>query len=313
MYSHHFALTGQIEPNFFGISSLGGAAVIVFFVISGYLTTGSWFNDPNVLRFSLKRFLRIWPGLIVVILFSIFIIGPISTVLKWSEYFSSPVLLWYAKNILLKINYALPGVFENNPYPHAVNGSLWSIPLEVKCYLILAALGLFQLLKNKWVFLFIIFVYIIWFLNKNGVDFGRDFNLGRQMIAYFLVGAALAVLKPYWEQRSWLVIFSTILLTVLFIKIQLIFTAALLALPILIILLGSKSTPLLINFGKFGDPSYGIYLYAFPIQQLMIFYFYEKYEFIGTLVFSIILTIAAAYSSWHIIEKNALKLKPRRN
>ncbi len=72
LYSHHFALTGQIEPNFFGISSLGGAAVIVFFVISGYLTTGSWFNDPNVLRFSLKRFLRIWPGLIVVILFSYF-------------------------------------------------------------------------------------------------------------------------------------------------------------------------------------------------------------------------------------------------
>lgn len=71
--------------------------------------------------------------------------------------------------------------------------------------------------------------------------------------------------------------------------------------------------PILIGFGKFGDPSYGIYLYAFPIQQLMIFYFYENYGFVGTLIFSVIITVFVAYASWHIIEKNAIKLKPKKN
>lgn len=313
LYSHHFALTGQVEPSFLGFTSLGGGAVIIFFVISGYLTAGSLFNDSNAFRFLLKRFLRIWPGLFFVILISIFLIGPVATKLNLKEYFSSPVLLWYAKNILLKINYVLPGVFENNPYPNAVNGSLWSIPLEVKCYLILAFLGFIGVAKNKWIFLFFIFSYIFWFFSKNGVDFGGEFDLNRQMIAYFFSGVALAILRPYWEKHSWWVIFFMTLLTVILIKIQWIFTAAFLALPFLIVFFGCKGMPILIGFGKFGDPSYGIYLYAFPIQQLMIFYFYENYGFVGTLIFSVIITVFVAYASWHIIEKNAIKLKPKKN
>ena len=59
LYSHQFALTGRPEPSFFGLHSWGGLAVIVFFVVSGFLVTGSWYNDPSVLRFGARRVLRL--------------------------------------------------------------------------------------------------------------------------------------------------------------------------------------------------------------------------------------------------------------
>ena len=67
LVSHHYALTAQAEPSFLGLHTWGGMAVIVFFVISGYLVTSSWYNDPSFLRFSQRRILRIWPALAVVV------------------------------------------------------------------------------------------------------------------------------------------------------------------------------------------------------------------------------------------------------
>ncbi|MBK6747273.1 MAG: acyltransferase [Ottowia sp.] len=128
LYSHHFALTSQAEPSFLGLYSWGGAAVIVFFVISGYLVTSSWYNDPNVLRFSLRRFLRIWPALTVVVICTAYVLGAYVTTLPLHTYWTHGATAAYLRTLAMQVHFVLPGVFEENPYARGVNGSLWTIP-----------------------------------------------------------------------------------------------------------------------------------------------------------------------------------------
>ena len=81
---HSYPLTGNNSL----LSVLGAIAVSTFFVISGYLVSQSWFSDPTPSRFLWKRILRIVPGLVTVVIFTIIIIGPVNTSLPVREYFS---------------------------------------------------------------------------------------------------------------------------------------------------------------------------------------------------------------------------------
>lgn len=110
------------------VSTIG---VKIFFLISGYLIAQSFLNDSNIVRYCIRRFFRIIPGLAGVVLFAVFIIGPVFTILPIKDYFSHGTTWAYLKNIGLYIQYFLPGVFEANPYPDAINGSLWTLPVEV--------------------------------------------------------------------------------------------------------------------------------------------------------------------------------------
>jgi peptidoglycan/LPS O-acetylase OafA/YrhL len=130
---HQFAVCLRPEPLSFGLITLGTLGVLIFFSISGYLVAQSWDRDPHVLRFTIKRFLRIWPGLAVVTFVAAFIVGPAVTSLSLRDYFSSSITWDYFSQFYLNIEYALPGVFERNPIS-AVNSSLWTIPIEVSWY-----------------------------------------------------------------------------------------------------------------------------------------------------------------------------------
>ncbi|MBD3842255.1 MAG: acyltransferase [Campylobacterales bacterium] len=115
--------------------------VFIFFAISGYLISMSWDKDPSIKRFFIRRALRIFPALIIVTLVCVFILGPIMTTWELKEYFTSQYIVLYLKNIFLYISYYLPGVFEHNPVPNAVNGSLWSLPVEFFMYIVVAVFG----------------------------------------------------------------------------------------------------------------------------------------------------------------------------
>jgi peptidoglycan/LPS O-acetylase OafA/YrhL len=82
----------------------------------------SWDKDPFLYRFFIRRSIRIFPALIVCILLSVIVLG---STLSIKEYLSHDATLVYIKNIFLHVSYYLPGVFEHNPLPNAVNGSLW--------------------------------------------------------------------------------------------------------------------------------------------------------------------------------------------
>lgn len=313
LFSHHFALTGQSEPSFFGLHSVGGAAVIVFFVISGYLVTSSWYNDPHFLRFSARRVLRIWPALTAVAIVTAYGLGTWATELPKTEYLIHRATFDYLNILRMRIHYVLPGVFESNPYPRGVNGSLWTIPLEVRCYIVLVCAGLVGLLKNRVIFLGVIAVYMLWFVSQSSADITLKIHYGRELSAFFLTGAALYVLQPRWEEKPqvWTVTLVIFAATAWMVGGK--YTATLIGLPFLIIYLGTRSTPIIRRFGRWGDPSYGIYLIAFPIQQTVIMHAWPELGFSGTMFFALLITTALAYASWHGIEKQALKFKPRKN
>lgn len=119
------------------IQTLG---VKILFLIAGYLVTKSWLSDPAVIRYAIKRIFRIMPALVAYTLFATFIVGPCLTELSVKEYFQNPNTYNYLKNIRFHVEYFLPGVFTHNPYPNAVNGSLWTLPVEVALYCVVPAL-----------------------------------------------------------------------------------------------------------------------------------------------------------------------------
>ena len=152
LYGHAFVFLGLPEPLFLQWVPMGPLGVYIFFAISGYLVAQSWQRDPNVPRFLAKRALRIFPGLLVCTLLSVLVLGPWLTTLDMATYWRNEHTRGYFTNVALYMTYHLPGVFAQNKLPHAVNGSLWSLPVEFFMYLLLAFLGLvgtwFQ--NQKW-------------------------------------------------------------------------------------------------------------------------------------------------------------------
>src|SRR6218665_3519269 len=139
--SHQSVLAGRGEVELTFVGSSGKLGVYIFFSISRYLTAESYRSNPNVFRFAIKRFLRIWPGLTAVTIFAALVIGPMVSSMDAQAYYTDPGFLRYFKILWLKIVYGLPGVFEKNPYPVTVNGSLWTIPIEVFWYVFLVIIG----------------------------------------------------------------------------------------------------------------------------------------------------------------------------
>lgn len=310
LFSHHFALTGQAEPSFFRIYSLGGLAVAIFFVISGYLVTISWYRDPHLLRFAYRRFLRIWPALTLVVVLATFVLGPLVSTLPVSTYFEHGATYAYLRTLFLHVHYVLPGVFEGNPFGPSVNGSLWTIPFEVRCYIALGIAGLAGLLKSRAFFLLCITAYIVWFLANSNADVTGTMHYGRELSAFFLLGAAMAVLEPSWRAKplAWYAIAAIVFAGLWAIGWR--HTAMLVALPLVVIHTGTRCTPVIHRAGRFGDPSYGIYLFAFPVQQLLVMHLWPHAGFWPTLLGAALFTLTLAFASWHLIEKQALKMKP---
>jgi peptidoglycan/LPS O-acetylase OafA/YrhL len=128
---------------------LGDMALMALFVMSGYQVSGSWTSDPSWWRFCLKRLLRILPPLWVVLVVAVFVVGPLLTTWSLGDYFSHPQTWRYlvGSSVVLLIQHNLPGVFYENPYPWTVNGSLWTLPMEIAGYVVLLAVGLLVALR----------------------------------------------------------------------------------------------------------------------------------------------------------------------
>ena len=128
---HAFALLGHRDriPMLFGATpqSFG---LIIFFSVSGYLITSSWCRTHDLPSYLASRTLRIFPGLIVVVMVTKFVLGPLVTTVSLRHFFAWDGFPGYLWNIALRIRFAMPGVFEHLPTAKTVNGSLWTLPVE---------------------------------------------------------------------------------------------------------------------------------------------------------------------------------------
>jgi len=151
---HSYALTSrwtheplwQLMPEL----NFGALGVKIFFVISGFLVTQSWLARRQVVPFVAARALRIYPALVAATLFTIVLAGA-STSLPWRDYLAHPQTLDFAWRVALgwEMVYRLPGAFPTNPFPHDVNGSLWTLPIELRLYVALLLAGVVGLLARR--------------------------------------------------------------------------------------------------------------------------------------------------------------------
>lgn len=323
IYSHCFPISqgaAALEPfeSTLGIS-LGEIAVHVFFVTSGFLVTGSIIKKKELVGFFFARILRIFPALIVSGLFVVLICGVIETKLNFIDYLQSPeVLKYFLQNTLLivhKVSYFLPSVFMDTPYVGVVNGSLWSLPWELKMYIILA--GIFFLFKKKFG-MFVISLYILSFVyficNEFFLDFGSIFFTHLFYLSILFFSGSLFYIYSDRIPINTLffisiVFFLTLLVIFLDLKIFTFFYYFLF--PYVVLYLAYVPSGFIRLFNKLGDYSYGLYIYAFPIQQLVVSFFKDITP-IMLFNYSFPIIFILSFFSWVFVEKPALKFKLKR-
>ena len=317
IWGHQFAIMGRSVPLFWH-NEPGAVGVVLFFAISGYLVTISWLADPHLLRFAARRALRIWPGLIAAVLLCVGVLGPLVSTLPAAEYWSHSLTRGYFANMWLDTRYALPGVFDSNPFPSSVNGPLWTIPLEVTCYVALALLGALGLVRMRFfppLMLLTLAAALQWRYSPTADELMPAWSPLLQYALFFTLGASLACWRAVWLPRRLL---TAAVLVALLLLLRLMGPAVisgqvpLLVIATLGVIWGTAATPLLHRAGHWGDFSYGLYIYAFPVQQLIIWVFANQIGFAAALGLSIAGALLLAALSWHLLEKPALAFKPRR-
>jgi len=311
LYGHGYSLQGPITSNRLN-HDLG---VHIFFAISGYLIASSWKNDPHLLRYFWRRSLRIFPALTFAVLLSITVLGPLMTTLENSVYWQHNFITHYFYNILLYVNYYLPGVFPDNNIAHIVNGSLWTLPVEFFMYITVALLGTICM-NNRWVCLAF---FALWLSLGLGWDY---FKIGDYVIYGTLVKpmAMLAAIfwsgvcinrwgiDKYFSLNSFVLVFTLWIFTHQWQVVA--YIMQYFALPFLVLCFGMANAGSL-NFFNRADYSYGVYIYAFPIQQTLIALF-PSLPVLVSIVLCTLCTLLLAAFSWHTIEKPLLRFKPKR-
>ena len=321
LFGHSYVLSGRggFEPLVLhtGLDGFGGLGVSIFFVISGFLVTASYDRLPDARAYFAGRLLRILPGLAAALALTALVLGPLLTDLPAAVYYGDPATwLYVTRNLLLyPVTYELPGVFTANPYPDAVNGSLWTLRLEFTCYLLIPLLDWRRVLRPRVVEALTLLAGVA-YLALAGSGEGRVpaiVTLGARFGFLFLAGAALY----YRRDQAWLKRQGTLAgAAAAFALAALIEPAAMpvtpLILPVLVIAFSLRPLPGLSSFSRYGDFSYGIYIYAFPVQQAWMQLVGPErlgvWAFTG-LTLACVLPLAAA--SWMLVEKPALDLKAR--
>lgn len=320
LVSHSYALSapGTEEPLAHALGvSFGSTAVDIFFLTSGFLVTASLLSRQNIAKFVRARILRIFPAMLVMLLITITWLGMFFSTEPLSSYFSSPQTLKYFLKCLTLfsgVEYELPGVFTNNPYKNAVNGSLWTMPYEVKMYAILAIIwsALFFIQSSR-AQLFKLLVLVctgiscLWFILAH---FGvmKDAGFGLRLFFMFFSGASFYVLKGrIILSRQFFYFFLALLLFSSFSK-DVFFIVYNLTLAYLLFAVAYIPAGMIRTYNKLGDYSYGAYIYAFPVQQSTVALM-PGISVGYLMLISSTITLALAMLSWHLLEKHALKLK----
>lgn len=325
LVSHSTVLTGgapNAEPGraLLGLS-LGSIAVDVFFVTSGFLVTASLLRRQSLLAFVWARCLRVYPANLAMVLLLVFGLGLTFTTVAWPAYLSDPQTLEYlVKNATLYVGvtFRLPGVFAHNAFPDIVNGSLWTMPHELHMYTAVA---------------------LVWALCRPFARHGHAAVFRRTVIALTIIAAVLLVANdltnPAPRENGFLMLFFMFfsgasaqllrervrlsqrvfwpLLGALVLSAfnkHVFFAVYLCALTYLVLFLAYVPSGLVRRYNRLGDYSYGIYIYAFPVQQV-IAALLPGISRLGMVATAAPATLLLAIPSWHLLERRALAFKRR--
>lgn len=308
-----------------GQESLGGLAVSGFFVVSGYLVTKSFFDSKTGTRYLWKRVLRIFPGFWVCLVVTVVVFAPIAYIYEFGTlhgYFSgapdSP-LHYLQNNALLTMNqYNINGLLSSTPYAHsgypqAFDGSLWTLIYEFKCYIGIAILGVFGLLWRARITV-VLLMLVLWAAQlENQLHPGRlagwpvigDVQMAR-LAFIFSIGAIFYLYREKIPMSNLLAGVAAVVLVV-GMRTALYPSVGEVAWTYLVMWLAVVLP--LHHFDRYGDYSYGLYIYAFPVEQILALYGVQRLGFVPYVLSATGIALAFAAASWFLIEKPFLRLK----
>jgi peptidoglycan/LPS O-acetylase OafA/YrhL len=327
LVSHSFVVGGHHEPHI-GHFPLGTLGVEIFFAISGFLVAKSWFAEPKLRAFAVKRGLRIMPALIVCVLALAFVLGPAVTSHSLGSYFGDRSTYAYPTDSIVAvptggtvrdIGLHLPGVFEDHANS-SVDLSLWTLPIEVQAYIALAVLGALGLLSGMLPLVAAGFLALSLapasVANAPGIGALLHFIRGddgeaAHLLAIFFVSALLFRHRSRIALRGGFAALAAIA-AVATLGTALERPVLVLAIPYLALFFAYRSWGGLRRLSARGDVSYGLYLLAFPVQQIIVSAWGDpglSPAVVALIAFPV--TYALAFCSWHVVEKHALLLKGR--
>ena len=277
----------------------------MFFALSGFLVAGSLDRAKNIVDFACLRVLRLLPALCLVVVLSAVVMGPLVTSYPLGEYFSDSRFSHYFLTILGNIQEQLPGVFENNPFPGVINGQLWTIPIELECYLILIIPAVLGIYKRPRLFLaFVLVAQLAFAVRAIGWPVIYGGVPPRVLIMCFLAGVVMSMYRHKIPYRLDLACLCT---AVAFALVYIPGGNYFLAFPAayLTAYLGLMN-PKKNWWVSSGDYSYGVYLFAFPIQQIVASIPSLPQVWYVNLLVSLPLVMLMALFSWWVVEKPAL-------
>ena len=316
--SHSPALLGSGKEPTIGPLTFGSVAVDGFFLVSGFLVTKSFASSRGLISYFKKRVLRIYPGYVINFAFCILLIAPFVGA-GHAMFRPSALLSEMARVVRLGAPEAV-GAFADMPYP-ALNGSAWTIAYEFKCYIAIAMLGYLGFLRPKYRLAMLVGVVVFLVLNVVNLLPSTTGALNAilgdppQVIRFASIFGTGMLFYLFGEQISYR---SDFALAALVAGGALIYLTPALAEFALTVLGGYLIFWFAFNFRVLGisrftnrvDLSYGIYLYAFPIQN-SIAYFDRSISPWRLSLVALVLSAIMAYVSWSVIEKPALKLAHR--
>jgi peptidoglycan/LPS O-acetylase OafA/YrhL len=325
LVSHSFVVAGHHEPTV-GHFQLGTLGVEIFFAISGFLVAKSWFSQPRIGAFTFKRALRIVPALAVTVATLAFVVGPAVSDDGPKTYFGAAQTYAYpVDNVaavatggsVRHVSHDLPGVFATNP-DTSVDRSLWTLPIEAQAYMAIAILGLAGVLSGALPLLvagfFLLSVAPAGVLDLPGIGPALNFVRGADGEAAHLL-AIFSMSALMYRYRSRIVLRTDLAVVAGIAWVASLGTPAerwvlVVAIPYLALYLAYRSWSGLRRLTAHADVSYGLYLLAFPVQQMIIHFWgaaRPSPAVVAVIAFPI--TYLLALASWHGVEKRALAMK----
>lgn len=294
----------------------GGVAVDLFFVMSGFMIAGSMERSKSAGQFLMRRVTRIYPAFVMCMLLAFFVVAPLAHAVLL------PGVLHRVGDLLLQTmrlrEFTYSGAFAANPYPaQAINGAVWSIQYEFWCYLGVLLLGLSGLLSRRMLLLvtFVAAIVVsVLFLTQGWVLGGKFLGVlmgppqfWARLLPYYLAGVVFYLFRERIPHSRGLAVMCAVLLVPM--ALWQVGVAALFPVvgTYLTFYLAFASWLPLHQAARFGDFSYGFYLYAFPIQQLVMQGMGHAVTPFALFAMATPLTLVAAVGSWYLVERRFLR------
>ena len=313
---HSFPLTGHFVTPAPVRQLLFSLGVDGFFAVSGFLVTSSWLRHPRVRDYAAARALRIFPGFYTCLIVTAFVIAPLSVAIQGGS--ATKLLSSKAPFEYVLMNFALlilkpdvGGTPRHVPSPGVWNVSLWTLIWEMFCYIAVAAFGVAGLLKRRWFLPTVMVLAAVSAAMLPPMTFPGAWTIQQAVARFAMMFAAGALLNQFKDviPARW---------SLVGLSLAIVAGASLMpdyrvigALPLAYAIIVSGSLIHNKRLQLRTDLSYGVYIYAFPMQQFLIVCGVGG---LAPLLFFPVATLATlplAALSWFLVEKPALSLKSR--